>query len=91
VGFDSYHYVYDSGREGDAPIIGFAVRGSEIVLYLAASDQTKPLLGRLGKFKAGVACIYLKTLDDVDRGVLKQLAQAAVKATRRRHPARKAG
>jgi hypothetical protein len=91
VGFDSYHYVYDSGREGDAPLIGFAVRGRELVLYLGTSEETKPLLAKLGKHKSSVACIYIKTLDDLDRGVLKKLAQATVKATRLRYPARKAG
>lgn len=91
VGFDSYHYVYDSGREGDAPILGFAVRGREIVLYLTLSEATQPLLEKLGKFRSSVACLYIKTLDDLDRGVLKKLAQATVKEVRRRYPARKAG
>ena len=91
VGFDSYHYVYDSGREGDAPIVGFAVRGREIVLYLGISKETRPLLARLGKHKSSVACIYIKTLDDLDRGVLKKLTQATVDDVRRRYPARKAG
>lgn len=91
VGFDSYHYVYDSGREGDAPVLGFAVRGRELVLYLNCAKEAKPLLAKLGKHKASVACLYIKALDDLDRGVLKKLAQAAVKETRRRYPARKAG
>ncbi len=91
VGFDSYHYIYDSGREGDAPVVGFALRGREIVLYLAITKETKPLLAKLGKHKSSVACVYIRTLDDLDRGVLKKLAQAAVKETRRRYPARKAG
>ena len=91
VGFDSYHYVYESGREGDAPVLGFAVRGRELVLYLCLAEETKPLLAKLGKHKSSVACLYIRTLDDLDRGVLKKLAQASVKETRRRYPARKAG
>jgi hypothetical protein len=91
VGFDSYHYVYESGREGDAPVIGFAVRGKELVLYLTLSNETKPLLVKLGKHKSSVACVYVKKLDDLDRDVLKKLSQAAVKELRRRYPARKAG
>lgn len=91
VGFDSYHYVYDSGREGDAPIVGFALRGREIVLYLSITKETKPLLAKLGKHKSSVACIYIKALDDLDRDVLKRLTRATVDEVRRRYPARKAG
>lgn len=91
VGFDSYHYVYDSGREGDAPVLGFAMRGRDIVLYLSCAKEAKPLLAKLGNHKSSVACLYIRTLDDLDRGVLKKLAQSAVKDTRRRYPARKAG
>jgi hypothetical protein len=86
VGFGSYHYVYPSGREGDAPLIGFSPRGKELVLYLLAGPEAKPLLAKLGKHKAGAGCVYLKTLDDVDRGVLKRLAKASVAELRRRYP-----
>ena len=91
VGFDSYHYVYPSGREGDAPLIGFAVRGKELVLYLAPHPEAKPLMAKLGKHKAGAGCVYIKQLDDVDRKVLKQIAVASIKELRSRYPARKAG
>lgn len=91
VGFDAYHYVYDSGREGDAPLIGFAVRGREIVLYLAVADESKPMLTKLGKHQSGAGCVYFRRLDDLDRAVLKKLCVASVKELRRRYPARKAG
>lgn len=91
VGFDSYHYVYPSGREGDAPLIGFAVRGKEVVLYMCPNLEAKPLLAKLGKHKSGAGCLYIKKLDDVDRRVLKQVALASIKELRRRYPARKAG
>ncbi len=91
VGFDTYHYVYESGREGDAPVIGFAVRGNELVLYLCLSEKSKPLLARLGKHKSSVACVYIRKLDDVDPAVLKKLAQGSVQEIRKRYPARKAG
>jgi len=85
VGFDSYHYVYDSGREGDAPLIGFAVRGKELVLYLAPNGNSKALLARLGKHKAGAGCVYIKKLADVDRKVLEKLSAASIEQLRKRH------
>jgi hypothetical protein len=91
VGFDSYHYVYPSGREGDAPLIGFGVRGKELSLYMCPYLEAKPLLAKLGKHKAGAGCLYIKRLDDVDRTVLKQVALASIKELRRRYPVRKTG
>ncbi len=91
VGFDSYHYVYPSGREGDAPLIGFSPRGKELSLYLCPNLEAKPLLAKLGKHKAGAGCLYIKKLDDVDRKVLEQLAVASIKELRTRYPARKTG
>jgi hypothetical protein len=86
VGFDSYHYVYESGREGDAPVIGFSPRKPEIVLYLAPYPDDKDLKARLGRHKAGAGCLYVKNLDDVDRDVLKKLAKASIAELRRRYP-----
>jgi hypothetical protein len=86
VGFGSYHYVYPSGREGDAPLIGFAPRGNAVSIYLCPSPVTKALLTKLGRHKAGAGCVYIRTLDDVDRGVLRQLANASIAELRRRYP-----
>ena len=86
VGFDSYHYVYPSGREGDAPLIGFSPRAKELSLYMAPYLEAKPLMKQLGKHKAGAGCLYIKTLDDVDRGVLEKLARASIAELRRRYP-----
>jgi hypothetical protein len=87
VGFGTYHYVYPSGREGDAPLIGFAPRGRELVLYMLGGREAKALIGRLGKHRGGAGCLYIKTLDDLDRGVLRKLAQASIAELRRLHPA----
>lgn len=86
VGFGSYHYRYDSGREGDACATGFAARKSEIAVYLMAeaADQAA-LLGRLGKHKMGKACLYIRRLADVDTAVLQQLVQGSLAAVHRRH------
>lgn len=89
VGFGSYHYVYDSGREGDAPLLGFAVRGKDIVLYVLTSGA-KALLKRLGKHRASVACVYIKGLADIDLAVLEKIARASVDETRARYPAKSA-
>jgi hypothetical protein len=88
VGFDSYHYVYPSGREGDAPLIGFAPRKNELSLYMAPYLEAAPLMSKLGKHKAGKGCLYIKKLDDVDRAILKKIARASIAELRRRYPAK---
>jgi hypothetical protein len=86
VGFDAYHYVYPSGREGDAPLIAFAPRKNELSLYLVPGMETSGLMSKLGKHKAGKGCLYIKKLEDVDRGVLKALAKASIAELRKRYP-----
>ena len=88
VGFDSYHYVYPSGREGDAPLIGFAPRKNELSLYMAPNLEARALMAKLGKHKAAVGCLYIKSLDDVDRDVLRKLAKASIAELRKRYPPR---
>jgi hypothetical protein len=87
VGFGAYRYTYDSGRSGEASLAGFAIRGKELVVYLAAEapDQAA-LLARLGKHKAGKACLYLKRLSEVDLAVLEQLVRGSVAEVQRRYP-----
>ena len=82
IGFGSYHYKYESGREGDAPIVGFSPRKEAIVLYLSQFEGREQLLEKLGKHKTGKGCIYLKKLEDVDAEVLKKLITESVKHTR---------
>ena len=83
VGFGSYHYRYASGQEGDWPLTGFSPRKQALTLYImsgfAAYDG---LLKSLGKFKTGKACLYVKRLDDIDRGVLEELVRRSVAAKR---------
>jgi hypothetical protein len=74
IGFGRYHYKYASGREGDAPIIGFSPRKSALSLYVySPCAENDELLKGLGKYTMGKACIYVKKLVDVDVEVLKQL------------------
>jgi hypothetical protein len=79
IGFGSYHYKYESGREGDTPIIAFSPRKAAIVLYIAAGlSGSKALVKKLGKHSMGKGCLYMKRLADVDETVLKKLVANAV-------------
>jgi len=86
VGYGSYRYTYESGRTGEAPLAGFAIRGRELVVYLVAEgDKQKSLLSKLGKHKMGKTCLYFKRLADLDISVLEQLVVESVAEVRRRH------
>lgn len=84
VGFGSYHYRYDSGRTGDAPVAGFSPRKTNLVVYLVGGfeDRYPELLERLGPHTTGKACLYLKRLADVDLDVLRQLVERSVRVAR---------
>ena len=86
IGFGAYHYRYESGREGDAPLVGFSPRKANLVLYLAPGEDRADLLGRLGKHKAGVGCVYVNRLSDVDASVITEMAQATVAVLKARYP-----
>jgi len=86
VGYGSYRYTYDTGRTGEAPLTGFAIRGRELVLYLSVdSAQQQALLVRLGKHKMGKSCLYFKQLADLDRSVLEELVLGSVTEIKGRH------
>lgn len=74
VGFGSCHYKYKSGHEGDMCMAGFSPRKQAITIYLCGTLHSEPeLLQKLGKFKTGVGCLYIKKMSDIDARVLKQL------------------
>ena len=79
VGFGSYHYKYESGREGDMCKLGFASRKDAMALYGLGIEANADLVAKLGKHKAGKGCLYIRKLDDVDAKVLKQLLDAGTK------------
>ncbi|MCC3372451.1 DUF1801 domain-containing protein [Cohnella sp. REN36] len=67
VGFGSYHYKYESGHEGDAPLVGFSPRKARISLYFATGDpEREALLQKFGKHQAGKGCVYINRLADID-------------------------
>src|SRR6185369_16344212 len=79
VGYGSYRYTYGSGRTGEAPLTGFAIRGRELVVYLVAEgDKQKSLLSKVGKHKRGKSCLYFKQLADLDKLVLERLVAGSV-------------
>ena len=85
VGFGDYHYKYKSGREGDWFLIGFSPRKQYLTLYIMAGfDHYEDLLTKLGKYKTGKSCLYLKRLSDVNSEILKTLASESVKFVKKR-------
>jgi len=87
IGFGSYHYRYDSGREGDAPLVSFSPRKKELVLYLAHDfDGKEDMLREFGNHKRGKACIYVKKLADIDESILRKLINASLHWTRKKYP-----
>ena len=86
VGFGSYHYRYESGREGDMPLVGFSPRKQAITLYIMTGfDAHDGLLGKLGKYKTGKACLYIKKTEDVDLGVLRELVKQSAEYMREKN------
>jgi hypothetical protein len=86
IGFGSCHYRYDSGREGDMPLIGFSPRKAATVLYnLTGFNDSKVLLAKLGKHTTGKGCVYIKRLAEVDQEVLESLVVKSVAAARARY------
>ncbi len=80
VGFGSYHYRYESGREGDMFLVGFSPRKANLALYLTNSvEDVGDLLPKFGKHTTGKACVYVKSLSDIDLGVLRKMVARAVK------------
>ena len=84
VGFGSYHYVYDSGREGDSPLVGLSSRADSIALYLSSTfSQRDELLAKFGKHKAGKACVNIKAVRDVDLKVLEKMVKLSAEHTKK--------
>lgn len=84
IGFGTYHYKYESGREGDMPVVGFSPRSAAIVVYLSARfDQREALLSRFGKHKTGKGCIYVNTLEDIDMEILQKMIRSQISHIRK--------
>jgi hypothetical protein len=87
IGFGSYHYRYESGREGDMPIIAFSPRKAATVLYgMTGFSDAASFLAKLGKHTTGKGCLYIKKLADVNQHVLEALVVKSLAAKLARHP-----
>lgn len=87
VGFGSYHYIYESGRKGDAPLAALASRSNAITLYLSANfEKREELLSRFGKYKTGKACIYIQKLEDINLEILAEMVRLSIEHVRATHP-----
>ena len=86
VGHGSYRYTYESGRTGESPLAAFAIRGRELVVYLACEDEAqKSLLPKLGKHKMTKSCLYFKQLADLDTAILEELVIGSIAEVKARY------
>lgn len=88
VGYGTYHYRYESGREGDAPLVAFSPRKPELVIYAVGGllEKEPELLAKLGKHKATKGCLYVKRLADIDLKVLKSIIKKSIAVTKKMYP-----
>ena len=83
VGYGTYHYKYASGREGDFLMTGFSPRKQALSVYIIPGfSHFETLMNKLGKFKTGKSCLYIKRLSDVDEKILEQLINRSVEYMR---------
>lgn len=83
IGFGSYHYVYDSGREGDWFLTGVSPRKQSLTIYILPGHERYPeLMARLGRCRTGKSCIYVNKLEDIDTTVLRELVERSVRHLR---------
>ena len=87
IGFGKYHYRYDSGHEGDAPRLGFSPRKAQTVVYVMSGFKgQEEMIARIGKVKTSVSCMYVNRLDQIDLGVLREMAVASLAQMREQYP-----
>ena len=86
VGFGQYHYKYKTGREGDMLLAGFSPRKTSLTIYVMAGFGNEQIMSRLGTFKTGKSCLYVKKLSDIDMGVLKELTEFSIKRINEIYP-----
>jgi len=87
IGFGTYHYKYDSGREGDSFRLGLSPRKANLVIYIIPGFKDyQAYLDRLGKCKTSVSCLYITRLDNIDLGVLAELMERSFKDMQAKYP-----
>ena len=89
IGFGNYHYKYESGHEGDAPLAGFSPRKDSLVLYFAAEYENRDLLlSQLGKHKSSKVCVYVKKLSDIDIKILQTMIVNSMNYAKKLYPSK---
>jgi hypothetical protein len=89
IGFGSYHYKYESGHEGDAPLAGFSPRKDSLVLYFSTEFENRDvLLSQIGRHKSSKACVYVKKLADIDINVLEKMIANSMTYTMKLYPSK---
>jgi hypothetical protein len=87
IGFGAYHYKYESGHEGDAPLVGFSPRKAKISLYFATGEwKREELLKDFGKHTSGKGCVYINKMADIDVKVLKELIHESIRFLNETYP-----
>jgi hypothetical protein len=87
IGCGTYHYKYDSGREGDFMRVGFAPRKANLVLYIMSGfSEYDALMEKLGKHKTGKSCLYVKRLSDIDESVLEEIITRSLAYMAEKYP-----
>lgn len=87
IGFGSYHYKYESGHEGDAPLVGFSPRKAKISLYFAPGEtKREELLKEFGKHTTGKGCVYINKVADIDIAVLEELITQSIQYLQKKYP-----
>lgn len=87
VGFGNYHYRYASGREGDWFQVGFSPRKQNLTVYIMCGfDKHQDIMEKLGKYKTGSSCLYLKKLEDIDLKVLRELMEQSIHYLKEKYP-----
>lgn len=86
VGYGNYDYKYESGREGSFFLCGFSPRAQNVTIYIIPGfSMFQPLLSKLGKYKTGKSCLYVRKLQDVDTAVLQKLIDSSVAHMHRKY------
>lgn len=86
VGYGSYSYTYESGRTGEAPLVAFAIRGRDLVVYVSVEgEKQRALLSKLGKHKMGKVCLYFRKLADLDRATFEKVVVGSIAEVRRKY------
>ncbi|MEK4198577.1 DUF1801 domain-containing protein [Cytobacillus sp. FSL K6-0265] len=87
IGFGKYHYQYESGHSGEAPLVSFSPRKAKISIYLAADDPNRErLLNDLGKYTTGKSCVFINKVADINQATLSQLINSSMNYLQKKYP-----